>query len=184
MVDDDDEMYEHDPEEQIDTLVEDTREEDRVVTQDNPDNEKTDSEADEDSNQYDQVEAENDQSAEVEEEQVQEEPVKMGRKITAVVKLLRTQKEEDIIRILNQQSEPMIFLTQLQSKSEIRLVYTITQVTASLGYPPLRLDGKLVAFFDNYQETTTPTVMRAPDNIFNWTTVFLPKPERLTTERS
>ena len=108
----------------------------------------------------------------------------MGRKITTVVKLLRTQKEEDIIRILNQQSEPMIFLTQLQSKSEIRLVYTITQVTASLGYPPLRLDGKLVAFFDNYQETTTPTVMRAPDNIFNWTKVFLPRPEDLTTERS
>ena len=69
----------------------------------------------------------------------------MGRKITAVVKLLRTQKEEDIIRILNQQSEPTIFLTQLQSESEIRLVHTITQVTAPLGDRQLSLEGKLVA---------------------------------------
>ena len=36
MVDDDDEMYANDPEEQVDTQIEDTREEDRVVTQDNP----------------------------------------------------------------------------------------------------------------------------------------------------
>ena len=75
-------------------------------------------------------------------------------------------------------------MTQLQSESEIRLVYTITQVTAPLGDPLLRLDGKLVAFFNNYQESTTPTVMRAPDNSFNWTKMFLPKPEQLTMERS
>ena len=75
-------------------------------------------------------------------------------------------------------------MTQLQSESEIRLVHTITQVTAPLGDPPLRLDGKLVAFFNNYQDHTTPTVMKAPENIFKWAKVFLPKPEQLTTERS
>ena len=36
MVDDDDEMYATEPKEQVDTQVEDTREEDGVVTQDNP----------------------------------------------------------------------------------------------------------------------------------------------------
>ena len=120
----------------------------------------------------------------MENESIQEEPAKMGRKITAIVKLLRTQKEEDIIRILNQQSEPTIFLTQLQSESEIRLVHTITQVTAPLGDQSLRLDGKLVAFFKNYQASTTPTVMKELDNIFKWAKVFLQNPEQLTTERS
>ena len=75
-------------------------------------------------------------------------------------------------------------MTQLQSESEIRLVYTITQVTVPLGDRQLRLEGKLVAFFDNYQESTTPTVMKAPENIFKWAKVFLQKPEQLTTERS
>ena len=63
-------------------------------------------------------------------------------------------------------------------------MYTITQVTAPLGDPLLRLDGKLAAFFNNYQESTTPTVMKAPENLFNWAKVFIQKPEQLTRERS
>ena len=107
MVDDDDEMYADELEEQLEEQVEDTTEKDGVVTQDNPVTTETDSE--EVDNQETQVEVLNDQSTEVEKESVQEKPAKIGRKITAVVKLLRTQKEEDIIRILNQQSEPTIF---------------------------------------------------------------------------
>ena len=49
----------------------------------------------------------------------------MGRKKTAVANLLRTQNVDDIIRILNQQSEPTIFLTQLTDESEIRIVVII-----------------------------------------------------------
>ena len=90
MVDDDDEMYATEPEEQVDTQVEDTREEDGVVTQDNPEITETNSESDEDANQETQVEVVNDQSTEGDEESVQKEPAKRGRKIMAVVKLLRT----------------------------------------------------------------------------------------------
>ena len=48
--------------------------------------------------------------------------------MTAVVNLLRTKNVDDIIRILNQQSETTIFLIQLTGESEIRTVHTITQV--------------------------------------------------------
>ena len=51
MVDNDDEMYVNNLEEQVDTQVEDNREEDGVVTQDNPVTTETDSEEDEDANQ-------------------------------------------------------------------------------------------------------------------------------------
>ena len=74
MVDDDDEMYANDPEEQVDTQIEDTREKDRVVTQDNPEITETNSESDENANQETEVEVVNDQSTEVDEESVQEEP--------------------------------------------------------------------------------------------------------------
>ena len=54
----------------------------------------TETDSEEVDNQETQVEVLNDQSTEVERESIQEEPAKMGRTITAVVKFLRTKKRK------------------------------------------------------------------------------------------
>ena len=50
---------------------------------------------------------------------------------------------------------------------EVRVVHSVSQVTTPLGHPPLRMDGKVIGFFNNPQDGTSPTVIRAPGNIFD-----------------
>lgn len=88
-------------------------EEQGAVTQENPENEVLNSDSGRESSNENEVELVNNQTNDVESNSVQEELEKMGRTITGVVNILRTKNGEGIIRILNQQPEPTIFLTQL-----------------------------------------------------------------------
>ena len=61
---------------------------------------------------------------------------KMVRKQKAVVDLLQKPRE-DILRILAQEIEPFMFITQLLGEIEVRVVHSVAHVTAPLGHPPL-----------------------------------------------
>ena len=89
----------------------------------------------------------------------------MVRKQKAVVDLLQKSRE-DILRTLAQQTEPLMFLTQLPGEIEVRVVYSVAQVTAPLGHSPLRMDGEVVGFFNNPRDGASPIFMRALDDIF------------------
>ena len=106
----------------------------------------------------------------------------MVRTVKAVVDLL--QKPEDgILRIFAQQTVPIVFLTQLPTEMEVRVVHSVSKVTGPLGHPPLRIDGKVIVFFNNSQDGTSPTVMRAPENMFDEIKVRLPPVKTPTVDR-
>ena len=112
----------------------------------------------------------------------EEKITKVVRKQKAVVDLLQKPRE-DILRILAQQTEPLMFLTQLPGEIEVRVVHSVTQVTAPLGHPPLRMDGKVVGFFNNPKDGTSPIFIRAPDDIFTEVKAKPPSMKILAGER-
>ena len=64
----------------------------------------------------------------------EEKNAKMVRKQKAVVDLLQKPRD-DILRILAQEIEPFMFLTQLLGEIEVRVVHSVAHVTAPLGHP-------------------------------------------------
>ena len=166
MQDDDDEIYDEETCENIDQI------QDNEITQDN--------ETSEENSITDNVAPTNrdENTTEKNPEQI----AKMVQTIKAVVDLLQ-KPADDILRILAQQTVPIMFLTQLPTEMEVRVVHSVSQVTAPLGHPPLRMDGKVIGFFNNPQDGTSPTVMRAPGNIFDEIKARLPPVKTLTVDR-
>ena len=166
MQDDDDEIYDEETCENID------QSKDNEITQDN--------ETSEENSITDDVAPTNrdENTTEKNPEQI----AKMVRTIKAVVDLLQ-KPADDILRILAQQTVPIMFLTQLPTEMEVRVVHSVSQVTAPLGHPSLRMDGKVIGFFNSPKDGTSPTVMRAPGNIFEETKARLPPVKNLTVDR-
>ena len=79
----------------------------------------------------------------------------MVRTVKSVVDLLQ-KPQDDILRILAQQTVPIMFLTQLPTEIEVRVIPSVPQVTTPLGHPPLRMDGKVIGFFNNSQYCNSP----------------------------
>ena len=76
-----------------------------------------------------------------------------------------------------------MFLTQLPGEIEVRVVHSVVHVTYPLGHLPLRLDGKVVGFFNNPRDGTSPIFMRSLDDIFTEVKAKPPSIKILAVER-